>query len=63
VSTRRASTTVFPGLTPQRGQSTARFPVQKLAVDPDTWQGRSFDARGNIKVAQLRFWPSAQPQG
>ncbi|HEV7578204.1 MAG TPA: phospholipase D-like domain-containing protein [Caldimonas sp.] len=32
-----------------------------LSVVPDEWQSRYFDASGNIKVAQLRFWLSALP--
>jgi len=32
-----------------------------LSVVPDEWQSRYFDAKGNIKVAQLRFWLSALP--
>jgi len=32
-----------------------------LSLDPDSWQSRYFDAKGNIKVAQLRFWLSALP--
>ena len=33
----------------------------KLEVKPDVWQSRYFDAAGNIKVAQLRFWLGAIP--
>ena len=32
---------------------------QKLATKPDLWLDRYFDAAGNVKVAQLRFWMSA----
>ena len=32
-----------------------------LSTVPDEWQSRYFDAKGNIKVAQLRFWLSALP--
>ena len=32
-----------------------------LSTVPDEWQSRYFDANGNIKVAQLRFWLSAIP--
>jgi phosphatidylserine/phosphatidylglycerophosphate/cardiolipin synthase-like enzyme len=32
-----------------------------LSPVPDEWQSRYFDAKGNIKVAQLRFWLSALP--
>jgi hypothetical protein len=32
-----------------------------LKVDPEEWQGRYFDDKGNIKVAQVRFWLSALP--
>ena len=32
-----------------------------LSTVPDEWQSRYFDANGNIKVAQLRFWLSALP--
>ena len=35
---------------------------EMLSVVPDEWQSRYFDARGNIKVAQLRFWLSALPE-
>jgi phosphatidylserine/phosphatidylglycerophosphate/cardiolipin synthase-like enzyme len=32
-----------------------------ISTVPDEWQSRYFDAQGNIKVAQLRFWLSALP--
>jgi len=32
-----------------------------LSLVPDEWQSRYFDSKGNIKVAQLRFWLSALP--
>ena len=32
-----------------------------LSITPDVWQSRYYDAKGNIKVAQLRFWLSALP--
>jgi phosphatidylserine/phosphatidylglycerophosphate/cardiolipin synthase-like enzyme len=32
---------------------------QKLKTKPDYWLDRYFDADGNVKVAQLRFWMSA----
>ena len=36
-------------------------PEATLSLDSDAWQSRYFDGRGNIKVAQLRFWLSALP--
>src|SRR5262249_18314728 len=33
---------------------------QSLKNSPDAWLGQYFDAAGNIKVAQLRFWLNAK---
>ena len=32
---------------------------QKLSTTPKAWLDRYFDAKGDVKVAQLRFWMSA----
>lgn len=37
----------------------AKKAAQKLKTKPDQWLDKYFDASGNIKVAQLRFWMSA----
>ena len=34
-------------------------PDQSLDTDPAKWQSRYFDDKGQIKVAQLKFWLSA----
>jgi phosphatidylserine/phosphatidylglycerophosphate/cardiolipin synthase-like enzyme len=32
---------------------------QMLATEPDGWLDKYFDAKGNIKTAQLKFWMGA----
>ncbi|HEY2558661.1 MAG TPA: phospholipase D-like domain-containing protein [Caldimonas sp.] len=45
-----------------QSQSKARAVAEAtLSLDSDEWQSRYFDAKGNVKVAQLRFWLSALP--
>ena len=37
----------------------AKAADQSLSSKPEDWQSKYFDANGNIRTAQLKFWMSA----